>query len=173
MQTKEEKAAYNKQYNKQYNIDNREKRAAYDKQYNIDNKEKKTAIRKQYRIANKEKIAAYNKKYRESTKGDRLAYYKQRYQANKKNREARRYVRQLEIFEYKGGACAHCFVRELDYMAMYDYHHTDPATKLHAVATVMYGPLDRVLTEVDKCLLLCSNCHRKEHVRLYKEKINE
>ena len=150
MQTKEEIAAYKKQYYE----DNKEKALAYQKRYNEDNKE----YIEQYRKDNKEKIRAQGKQWHEN---------------NKEGVANKRYTRNLEIFEYKGGACEHCSVRELDYLAMYDYHHIDPTTKLYTVSSIMNGPMDRLIAEVDKCLLLCSNCHRKEHVRLNKEAQDE
>tara|TARA_R110000764_G_C10728596_1_gene349116 strand:+ start:95 stop:469 length:375 start_codon:yes stop_codon:yes gene_type:complete len=122
------------------------------------------------------------------TKEERKAYDKQRYQDNTEARQqhyqdnkevilakqrATRDARSLEIFEYKGGACNHCSIRELDYLGMYDYHHIDPATKLYQVSNILHGPMDRVYAEVDKCLLLCANCHRKEHITLNKARLNE
>jgi hypothetical protein len=151
----------------------KEERVAYLKQYRKDNKEKRAAYLKQYRKDNKEDIAAYNKQYREDNKEDLTAYLKKYREDNKKDIAVMRHARHLEIFEYKGGACAHCSVRELDYLSMYDYHHIDPATKLYGVSRIIQGSMDRLLTEVDKCLLLCANCHRKEHARLFKENLNE
>ena len=125
-------------------------------------KEEKAAYMKQWHQDNKEAVAAKKKQYREDNKEDITA-----------KQGARRAARQLEIFEYKGGACGHCSSREVGYLGMYDYHHIDPTTKLHAIATMIDGPMDRLYAEVDKCLLLCANCHRKEHINLRKAKLNE
>ena len=79
-----------------------------------------------------------------------------------------------ELFEYKGGKCAHCNLRDLERPEIYDYHHTNPATKLHNVTAIMYHAEEKVHAEADKCILLCANCHRSEHERLRKEpKANE
>ncbi len=46
-----------------------------------------------------------------------------------------------------------------------DFHHLDPATKFMEVAT-MVGvgyQISRVAAEIEKCIVLCSNCHRKVH----------
>tara|TARA_R110000796_G_C14211194_1_gene393290 strand:- start:32 stop:490 length:459 start_codon:yes stop_codon:yes gene_type:complete len=150
MQTKEEKAAYKKQYYE----DNKEKALAYQKRYNEDNKE----YIEQYRKDNKEKIRATSKQWHAN---------------NKEGIATKRHTRNLEIFKYKGGECAHCKLREPDLLEVYDYHHIDPSAKSYTVSKIMYGPLDRLIAEVDKCLLLCSNCHRKEHARLNKEAQNE
>ena len=151
----------------------KEKRRAYNKKYYEDNKENKAAYHKQYRQDNKEKKAAYQKQYYEDNKEKALAYQKQYHANNKEGIDNKRYTRNLEIFKYKGGECAHCKLREPDHLEIYDYHHIDPSTKLYSVSNMMNGPMDRLIAEVDKCLLLCSNCHRKEHARLNKEKQDE
>ncbi len=49
--------------------------------------------------------------------------------------------------------------------ACLDWHHTDPSTKLFSIATGMtrgYGAA-KMEEEIAKCVLLCANCHRKEH----------
>ena len=121
-------------------------------------KEEKAAYNKQYRKDNKEKVRQYNDENRE------IKATKEQVKRTKRNKM---------LFQHKGSACGHCLLSEPANLEIYDYHHIDPTTKLHNVATIVHGPLDRLMTEVDKCLLLCSNCHRKEHVRLRKEKINE
>lgn len=46
-----------------------------------------------------------------------------------------------------------------------EYHHRDPTEKLGAVATLLINAgRQRVIDEIAKCDLLCSNCHRiREH----------
>ena len=63
--TKEERAAYAKQYREA----NKEKVAVYAKQYYEANKEKATADARQYYEANKEKVAAIHKQYQRSLPG--------------------------------------------------------------------------------------------------------
>lgn len=60
--------------------------------------------------------------------------------------------------------CLHC--GEADPICL-DFHHTDPSQKDGIVSHMMASkPWDVVLQEIEKCLVLCSNCHRKEHRRL-------
>ena len=84
-QTKEQKAAYDKEYyikNKEaicdrvktYQEDNREKRLAQQKEYREKNKE---AI-KEYREKNKEQIAAQRKEYNEKNKEQKAAYWREK-----------------------------------------------------------------------------------------------
>jgi hypothetical protein len=63
---------------------------------------------------------------------------------------------------YKGGACEQCgYGRRID---AFDFHHRDPAEKDF---TMSDGGLTRswekVKAELDKCALLCANCHREIH----------
>ena len=47
-----------------------------------------------------------------------------------------------------------------------EWHHIDPSTKDITPAKVFSRSYDRILEELSKCVLLCANCHREEHVRL-------
>lgn len=45
-----------------------------------------------------------------------------------------------------------------------DYHHLDPTTKEMCLSDMVFKhrfARARVLEEIKKCILLCSNCHRK------------
>ena len=171
MQTKEEIAARDKAY---YQA-NKEAIAAQQKAYREDNKEQRAAYDKAYREANKEELKAHKKAYREDNKEEIAAYDKAYYEDNKEQRaakqRAKRYERNLMLFNYKGAGCSHCGLSEPDHLEIYDYHHVDPTTKLYGVAYILNGSLERLMTEVDKCLLLCAHCHRKEHTRLNKEEL--
>ena len=53
-----------------------------------------------------------------------------------------------------------------DHPATIDFHHTDPTKKdvgLNVAIQRKGWSLQRLMEEVDKCEVLCSNCHRKEH----------
>tara|TARA_R110000787_G_scaffold268461_1_gene374961 strand:+ start:53 stop:535 length:483 start_codon:yes stop_codon:yes gene_type:complete len=158
MQTKEERAAYKKQYYE----NNKEKLLADTKQYYENNREKLLADKKQYYENNKTGINIYGKEYYKNNKKDLRA--KQKEKRDKRN---------LMLFKHKGSECAHCKLSEPDHSEIYDYHHLDPTTKMYSISIILEGPIERLIAEVDKCLLLCSNCHRKEHARLHKEKQDE
>ena len=46
-----------------------------------------------------------------------------------------------------------------------DYHHIDPSIKEDSVArlTSNTSNLEKVFAEIEKCVVLCSNCHREFH----------
>lgn len=46
-----------------------------------------------------------------------------------------------------------------------DFHHRDPSQKKFEVANAVSQnrTFKRVMEEIDKCMVLCANCHRKQH----------
>jgi len=70
--------------------------------------------------------------------------------------------------EYKGGQCEHCGFDK--HNAAMDFHHTDPSEKDFALSRFRHTSFDKnkekIEGELDKCLLLCRNCHAIEHARL-------
>ena len=44
-----------------------------------------------------------------------------------------------------------------------DWHHFDESTKDIDPADAVRRSLNRYLREIEKCVLLCSNCHREVH----------
>lgn len=46
-----------------------------------------------------------------------------------------------------------------------DFHHRDPATKEYEISEAAQKNIsfERVLVEIQKCAVLCANCHRKQH----------
>lgn len=64
--------------------------------------------------------------------------------------------------EYKGGKCQNCGYDK--YYGALDFHHLDESKKEFAIS--QYGhsrSWERVKKELDKCIMLCSNCHREVH----------
>ncbi len=62
-----------------------------------------------------------------------------------------------------GGGCKIC---KEDRLVCLDYHHLDEVNKVDTVSNMFrkYGK-GRILKEIDKCILLCANCHRDVHDR--------
>jgi len=65
------------------------------------------------------------------------------------------------MIEYKGGKCEHCGYDKCP--AAFDFHHLDPSKKDFNLSTLRNYKLENIKSELDKCLLLCSNCHRELH----------
>jgi len=50
---------------------------------------------------------------------------------------------------------------ERDYRCL-DFHHVDPSTKVYSIATMRgRGDREALKAELKKCVVICSNCHRK------------
>ena len=69
-----------------------------------------------------------------------------------------------KAIEYKGGKCSECGSK-FDYVEVYDFHHRDSADKELNISSVKGNHWDNVEKELDKCDLLCANCHRIIHAR--------
>jgi len=77
----------------------------------------------------------------------------------------------LKAIEYKGGACERCGYNKC-YRAL-EFHHTYPTKKDFGMAYTGYTrSWEKVKEELDKCLMLCANCHAEEHERLDNLEIN-
>lgn len=44
-----------------------------------------------------------------------------------------------------------------------DFHHLDAQIKEHTVAGMVGKPLTAIAAEINKCVVLCANCHRRFH----------
>ena len=82
-----------------------------------------------------------------------------------KNRRARRYAIIAWFVELKSSlACARC---PEAHRGCLQFHHADPTHKEVSIAdAVRRGwKRERILAELDKCEVLCANCHAKHHAR--------
>lgn len=77
----------------------------------------------------------------------------------KKGREKR-----LKAIALLGGKCTHCGF-DL-YSGALDFHHVDASTKDVAFSSWRNWSWKRIAVELEKCILLCKNCHAMEHHRL-------
>jgi DNA invertase Pin-like site-specific DNA recombinase len=73
--------------------------------------------------------------------------------------------RKKKLVEYKGGKCVGCGYSKS--IRALHFHHIDPSTKEFNIGSSNYN-MDRMLIEVDKCILVCSNCHSEIHEELEK-----
>ena len=74
--------------------------------------------------------------------------------------------RKQEFVDYLGGKCVSCgYNKCLDAL---HFHHKDPDTKSFSINSAFAHPKRKALIkeEVDKCILLCANCHSEHHAGL-------
>jgi len=74
--------------------------------------------------------------------------------------ERQRDIKQKAI-DYKGGCCKACGYNK--YNGALEFHHKDPNKKDFTLGHAKTYAFDRIKNELDKCVLVCSNCHREIH----------
>ena len=73
----------------------------------------------------------------------------------------RRFRRKEIMVKYKGGRCNRCgYNKCLDAL---EFHHIDPNEKDFSFSGAHCRRLDILKKEVDKCELVCANCHAEIH----------
>lgn len=76
--------------------------------------------------------------------------------------QRKRYNLKHELILYKGGKCEICGYNKCD--AALEFHHKNPDEKEFGIAYKGYTKsLEECKKEVDKCILVCANCHREIH----------
>lgn len=76
--------------------------------------------------------------------------------------QARRDKIKALAVEHKGGKCEVCGYDKC--IGALEFHHLDPDEKEFTISGSGHTrSLDRVLEEIEKCILLCANCHREVH----------
>jgi 5-methylcytosine-specific restriction endonuclease McrA len=75
----------------------------------------------------------------------------------------------IEAVKYKGGKCERCKYDK--YVGALEFHHLNPEEKDFSMSSYRgTGINNKVKEELDKCIMLCVNCHREEHDRIIKLK---
>jgi len=62
------------------------------------------------------------------------------------------------IDNLKDSACVDCGGKFPPYCM--DFDHRNPSDKIGNIAHMLHAPIDLLLTEIEKCDIVCSNCHR-------------
>ena len=129
--------------------------------------------------ANKWHGIKYDENHHEVLKQRKRDRAKKQYWENKETRK--QYTQEYQIknkiraINYLGGSCG-CGE---NHPSALQFHHRDSSTKSFAITTKELSspkklPWDTVIVpELDKCDLLCANCHFKHHSTLSNERINE
>lgn len=77
-----------------------------------------------------------------------------------------------KLVVYKGGKCEKCGYDNINYLRVFEFHHLNPDEKDFAISGKSYK-YETLRLEADKCILLCSNCHKELHEDLDREKREE
>lgn len=73
-------------------------------------------------------------------------------------------IRQTALLELKRKET--CVVCGEDEPVCLDFHHVDPTTKLFDVSDIKGYGLQKINEEINKCVVICANCHRKLHANI-------
>jgi len=111
----------------------------------------------QIKKSNPSSICSCGKEYRKVSSG--------KYCPECKYQEIKRLRKQVKIdlVEYKGKNCEICGYNRC--IEALEFHHKDPNEKDFSISS-NFKSMDKMKKEVDKCLLLCANCHREEHFKI-------
>ena len=93
-------------------------------------------------------------------------------QLNSKNNGKK--MRQMVIDEkLKRSVCMDCLlVVTLDNRYIFDFDHRDPLEKLFSISSMYKGvSCESLMREMDKCDLVCSNCHRHRTQKQFRTKV--
>lgn len=110
-----------------------------------------------------------------------VARKKHRYRTDPKVKERdtvgaveRRRRNKLSCIEYKGSKCQTCGFTLIteegkSNAGAFQFHHRNPAEKEFTITERQYASLETLKPELDKCDLLCANCHAVFHDNDWKQ----
>ena len=86
-----------------------------------------------------------------------------------KRQKMRGFERKKEFVNLLGGKCSKCGYNKN--LAALDFHHLDPEQKESPLnfAFLMKMRYEKCLLEINKCIILCANCHREHHNSHYND----
>ena len=80
---------------------------------------------------------------------------------NNERMKAKHQQLRIRAIEYGGNKCQKCGYNKC--RAALEFHHTDPTKKEIEISRVYKRSWEMLKLELDKCILLCANCHREIH----------
>ena len=106
------------------------------------------------------KLMTRNKE--QSSRHHKTHYAKHKVEVKRKNREHRE---QIVLWYHELKRTLKCSRCPENHSACLQFHHVDPELKDDAVAKGIRNGWSkkRILKEIAKCIVLCANCHCKEH----------
>ncbi|MCC6460155.1 MAG: hypothetical protein IT260_06775 [Saprospiraceae bacterium] len=80
----------------------------------------------------------------------------------------RRWVqRKIKAIHYKGSQCDRCQLNlNNTHYSVFEFHHLNPKIKEFNWTKLRMTSWEKITQELDKCILLCANCHRIIHAEI-------
>lgn len=145
------------------------KRKEYARLRYQENKEKLSEKSKELYRIKKEEIKLRTSIYRANNKEKLKEYYSNTKEIQIQQVLQRRENNKAEYILLKGGKCEICgFEYNGENAACFDFHHENPEEKEYNPSIAIRLRREKALKELEKCQLVCANCHRLIH---YKTKI--
>ena len=94
------------------------------------------------------------------------AYGKEHYQKNKEYYAIKGKKFRIETYEWYRNILSQCECFECgeNHPATFDWHHEFPEDKIDCISHMINGKARAtIIVEMNKCIILCANCHRKLH----------
>ena len=82
-------------------------------------------------------------------------------------RKSKRLAFRISAANYKNNECEICGLKRntIDDLEMFDFHHIDRSNKSFELGDKIEDRnWETIKKELDKCMMLCANCHRKQHL---------
>lgn len=111
---------------------------------------------KEWREQNTEKLRKYRREWYARNKTSEIS--KQIVKNTIKRNETKRWIRELK----SNLKCTRC---PESHIACLQFHHLDPTKKEFTIGDkdTRFFSKEKILREIEKCIVLCANCHAKEH----------
>jgi len=115
---------------------------------------------------NTAKLSKYGETFEEfinkKPERDKLKSQKKNKEIYRKYQKQKREIRKQELVNLRGGKCSKCGYNSC--IACLDFHHRNPDEKEFEISNsgllLKWG---RLVKEVEKCDVLCKNCHNEYH----------
>lgn len=101
----------------------------------------------------KEYLNEYNKRYYHSNLEQKEKRKKRERERSNKNREAFRKWKETLSCRVCNESCSFCL----------EFHHLNSSNKDFTISNITSKNLSYIQKETAKCIVLCSNCHKKVH----------
>ena len=80
-----------------------------------------------------------------------------------------RLKRKQQMIDMMGGECQICGYKKTN--SALEFHHINPEEKELNFNMANNIPLDKIIAELKKCILVCANCHREIHAGLIQQEL--
>ena len=114
---------------------------------------------KEWRAKNPEKWKAQRKRYKQRHP-EKVREWRVRHRVRIKGYEKERRIRLARWLDEYTVACG-CAMCGLDEPWCLDFHHLEPSEKEYTMSQIARVSWRRVLVEIEKCVVVCANCHRR------------